>query len=474
MTTLLFFLGQRLLYRDRLFATDELFCGPDVETAEHDGRLLSLKPDRVDPDIAALLPRLPAPPRLVVVKADAGGRNFPRNLAAVACPKVLILGDTHHMPRPIRTLIDYASVERFDLLISDHDRHHLHFFAAAGFPRVRWLPALNLSTHAAPPAAQPKQRAVFVGHVSPAHARRARILRRIAEAGLPLDVEQRLPADAARAYAEAAVSLNCSLNGDLNLRVFEVLAAGGLLLTDRLSRQSGLDLLLEAEREYAAYDDADGAAAAVAQWLSDPGAAARRASGARAYAERHAPAHRVRQFYDLVERDRVEPAFDLAREPRCGLAAPAAATLFHRIAVYEALQALHADHERLRIAALPAVPLAIASDAADLVRFTVDLLRPPEAAAAAAAEVGRLGIDDAVTVRAGPEAGEALAGADLLLATVPDLLGPLWPMIAARGAPVLVVEGEPGHRHSAFLAAADRLAAAGFRRTALEPPMFAR
>ena len=50
---------------------------------------------------------------------------------------------------------------------------------------------------------------------------------------------------AADMCASSVVSFNASLNGDLNLRVFETLSAGGCLLTDRLSAQSGLDLILK-------------------------------------------------------------------------------------------------------------------------------------------------------------------------------------------------------------------------------------
>jgi spore maturation protein CgeB len=34
-------------------------------------------------------------------------------------------------------------------------------------------------------------------------------------------------------YNAAQITFNCSLNGDRNMRIFEVMAAGGFLVTDR-------------------------------------------------------------------------------------------------------------------------------------------------------------------------------------------------------------------------------------------------
>ena len=58
-------------------------------------------------------------------------------------------------------------------------------------------------------------------------------------------------------YAQSTVSFNASLSGDLNMRVFEVLSAGGFLLTDRLSPQAGLELLLRPGHDCETYGDAE-------------------------------------------------------------------------------------------------------------------------------------------------------------------------------------------------------------------------
>jgi len=80
---------------------------------------------------------------MVVVKADATQRNVPRNLGAYKCPKVLLVGDTHHPGVPLTSVISYALSEPFDFVILDHTRHHAHWFAKAGLRNVHWIPALD-------------------------------------------------------------------------------------------------------------------------------------------------------------------------------------------------------------------------------------------------------------------------------------------------------------------------------------------
>ena len=62
----------------------------------------------------------------VVVWADASGNNMPTGLAAFACPKVLCVGDTHHIGSPLRTMVEYAQAAGYDFVVSSHNRHHLH------------------------------------------------------------------------------------------------------------------------------------------------------------------------------------------------------------------------------------------------------------------------------------------------------------------------------------------------------------
>ena len=59
------------------------------------------------------------------------------------------------------------------------------------------------------------------------------------------------------AYNRYLISVNVSLNSDLNWRFFEVIAAGGFLLTDRLPDSSGINLILQEGVHYEAFSSRD-------------------------------------------------------------------------------------------------------------------------------------------------------------------------------------------------------------------------
>lgn len=142
---LLFFLAHQDAYRKPIFSPHEIFCGPDTDTREASGRMQALRTPAGSFDINAVIAQLPAAqkPEIVVVKADATGRNFPRGLAQVKCPRVLLVGDTHHLTQPLQTVLRYAREEPFDFIILDHTRHHACWFQEAGLTNVHWLPALD-------------------------------------------------------------------------------------------------------------------------------------------------------------------------------------------------------------------------------------------------------------------------------------------------------------------------------------------
>ena len=77
------------------------------------------------------------------------------------------------------------------------------------------------------PRTDPSRPLTFVGQVGRFHPYRRWVLQQVQAAGLPLETLRGTLAQTADIYADSQITLNISLNGDLNLRVFEALAAGG-------------------------------------------------------------------------------------------------------------------------------------------------------------------------------------------------------------------------------------------------------
>ncbi|NEP45928.1 MAG: glycosyltransferase, partial [Okeania sp. SIO2H7] len=129
------FLAPREAYRPIIISPREIFCSPHCETKIVEGSYKNIQTPSGVYDIKTIIERLPQSqkPDLIVVKADATGANFPINLKSISCPKLLICGNTQHLSKPIQTLVEYATQEQFDFIMSDHKRHHLHYFKEAGF-----------------------------------------------------------------------------------------------------------------------------------------------------------------------------------------------------------------------------------------------------------------------------------------------------------------------------------------------------
>jgi glycosyltransferase involved in cell wall biosynthesis len=323
----------------------EIFCGPDAGDSGDDVMLRSVRTEAGSFDVQGVLKRIPAGqrPDYVVVKADATGRNLPRNLAAFPGPKVLLVGDTHHMDRPIQSLIRYARDEPFDFVIFDHTRHHARFFAEAGLRNLFWLPALDYGFVHRKLNPAPARAVTFVGQVGRFHPYRHWVLDQVKAAGIPLEVLRGRLEETADIYADSQVTLNVSLNGDLNLRVFEALAAGGFLLTDELGAESGLRRLFEPGRHLDTWRTPGELVDKIRHYMTRPAEARQiRQLGQIELLQNHHPDVKLREFHALLDGGGANPRYDLRIEPWWPrpdfVVSPG---LPREIAAYEALQEWH-------------------------------------------------------------------------------------------------------------------------------------
>lgn len=238
----------------------QINCGPDWLDADIGGYVTSRNTPLGDYDLAAIAAKLPADqqPEAVVCLVDASWRSTPRNLSAFRCPKILLVADTHHLNTPISGMIRYAQSEAFDRIVLMYDRHHAEFFQAAGLKQLFWFPGLTFphddrAVAAARKSAAVESRIAFVGQTGICHPRRIQMLSQLHAHNLPLSVKALSQREGLGFYGSSLVGFNSSLNGDLNLRIFEILASGAMLLTDELAPASGLTDVWQKGRNLVTY-----------------------------------------------------------------------------------------------------------------------------------------------------------------------------------------------------------------------------
>lgn len=348
---------------------------PDAQTS--DGKWLSLRTPLGRYDLAAILKKIPSEqhPDVVVSLVDASWRNQPCNVRSFRGPKALLVADTHHLSSPLISMFRYAATESYDRVVFLYDRHHLGFFRSAGFENLYWFPGLTFShSDRAVRNARATRRAnriAFVGQSGKFHPQRARLLSALRERNLPLEQRSLSQREALAFYGASKLGFNASLNGDLNLRVFEIMASGATLLTDRLSAESGLFELFCDGRELLTYDSAGELAERVAHALAHPQETAAIGAAGAAWFDCHFNAARRRAaFQELVINGTPVPEFVISPTTPVPFGGDRP-QLLRTMMVYEGLQEMHRTEEKVRVVLTPAVSADIATACATLPRVEV-------------------------------------------------------------------------------------------------------
>ncbi|MBT1072727.1 glycosyltransferase family protein [Pelotalea chapellei] len=170
---------------------------------------------------------------------------YPSNLNALRCPKVCYLVDSH---LNLATHLEWA--KQFDMVFIAQ-REYLDEFRKLGM-KAYWLPlGCDPEVHRRVETTKIHQIG-FVGGV-PAGSRREALLKSLASQ-IPVYYERCFLEDMARVFSESRVVFNEAIRNDLNMRVFEAMSTGTLLLTD-MARNSGQDELFHDGEDYAVYKD---------------------------------------------------------------------------------------------------------------------------------------------------------------------------------------------------------------------------
>lgn len=300
----------------------------------------------------------------VVVPLGYAG-PFPRNLDEVASAKILIISDTHHGVSPLTTVVNYALSEGFHKVAATYNRQHLHWFAELGMD-VGWFPGLPVPPIHVNKKVPRNPQLVHCGQAGLYHPNRVRLLSAIQSSGLPLHHMMGTAKECREQYASNLLSVNRSLNGDLNMRVFEVASAGGCLLTDKLSAQSGLNLVFDPSAEFEEFSSEEEMLDKARYYLSHPARAEDIARLANLRFE-----HQHRQDIRLAQLRRwmqggSTPADIPPDDGRAYFSRPYTQMVTQRLGLYQAAQELQRSKPGVTVKVEGPMSAIVASDLSDL------------------------------------------------------------------------------------------------------------
>ena len=182
--------------------------------------------------------------------------GWPLGLESVPCIAVAYLIDVHQDAQSRLQMAHF-----FDLVFVAQ-KDYVPLFRRQGHAGTFWLPlACDAELHGQSAAVRSYE-VGFVGKLGLKDTRRWEILTSV----LPLFktndyLRYHAPREMAAVYGRSKIVFNASINGDLNMRVFEGMAAGALLVTDRIA--NGLGELFTDGVHYLGYDSIDEAKAII-------------------------------------------------------------------------------------------------------------------------------------------------------------------------------------------------------------------
>ena len=229
--------------------------------------------------------------------------NFPSAIEQLPCPTAAYFIDSH-------TKLDWhlKFAPHFDTVFVAQ-KAYIPNFERAGCRHVAWLPlACDPGIHGKRKVSKNREIS-FVGHVytgTDLYKRRNELLDLLKDK-YDLKVEQKYFEEMAESFSRAHLVFNISAMNDLNMRVFEALASGSLLLTDR-APGSGLTDFFSDREDLIIYDDNKSLISLADYYLNHPQEAEKIAlSGMKKVITHHTYENRVEEIFRRIVNDRVQP-----------------------------------------------------------------------------------------------------------------------------------------------------------------------
>lgn len=224
---------------------------------------------------------------------ENGISGFPPDLDSISIPKACYLIDTH------LHLLQHQEIARHFDFVFIAQKEYVGAFKSSGSPHVYWLPlACDPEIHGKVDT-EIKYDVGFVGSITASHKRRKKLLEEI---GLHfnLHVDRKFMDEMALVFSQSKIVFNEAIRNDLNMRVFEGLCAGNLLVTDT-APGSGLTDLFQDKKHLVIYQD-DSLVDTIQYYLDNPEERLRIAEqGRQEVLANHTYEHRIKTMISKLE-----------------------------------------------------------------------------------------------------------------------------------------------------------------------------
>ena len=187
--------------------------------------------------------------------------DWPLGLESVPCITVAYLIDVH------QDITSRLQIANFFDLVFVAQKEYVKIFHQDGHSQTFWVPLACDSDVHNPLVANKLFDVGFVGNLGQRGTPRWSVLTEILPHFKTNDYQRyHSPREMGSVYGQSKIVFNASINGDVNMRVFEGMAAGAMLVTDRI--KNGLNELFSEGIHYVGYESIDEAKEKIAYYLS--------------------------------------------------------------------------------------------------------------------------------------------------------------------------------------------------------------
>ena len=175
-----------------------------------------------------------------------------RGLDRLRCPKICVVGDTHHQNNPISGLYSYLMCEKFTHVCCSHNQYNPFFSGTLGLQAIDF-PFTQISVKDSA-GTRVEDLAVGTMHyfgtiLSKHHIHRSKLVNRLLASetmGDRIEIHKRSSfTDWAKSVNGFHHNLTCSLNGTFSFQTFLPMLGGAIVYTDPISNANWVGAVLE-------------------------------------------------------------------------------------------------------------------------------------------------------------------------------------------------------------------------------------